>query len=171
VTSITLRRCKGVLLTAAFSGMVALTTPALAADALGRLFLTPDQRNRLEQRRQSNVSEVVAAQAANTEAEEPVASYLTLQGQIVRSNGEQTIFINGAPYLGRESPKGTQLVSGKRLGEIVIVPAEGAAPVQLKVGQSLDKNSLTIDDAVLRAGTITVDGRAPPARVRGIITH
>jgi hypothetical protein len=167
---ITLRRCKGVLLAAAFFGMVALTTSALAADALGRLFLTPDQRNRLEQRRQSNIKEVVA-QTANTEAEEPVASYLTLQGQVVRSNGEQTIFINGAPYLGRESPKGTQLVSGKRLGEIVIVPAEGAAPVQLKVGQSLDKNSLTIDDAVLRAGTITVDGRAPRARVRGVITH
>jgi hypothetical protein len=108
---------------------------AIAADPLGRLFLTPEQRDRLELRRQSKVSEVITAQSTATEADEPVASYLSFQGQIVRSSGAQTIFINGTPYSGRDSPRGTQLVSGRRLGEIVIVPAEGAQPVPLKVGQ------------------------------------
>jgi hypothetical protein len=146
---------------------------AVAADFLGRLFFTPEQRNRLEQRRQSNVSEVVAAQNTGADNDEPVASYLNVQGQVVRSNGEHTVFINGVGYTGRDAPKGTRLAPGRRLGEVVIVPSDGAAPVPLKVGQSLDKNSLTIDDALTRAGTITVDSTlrrtAPPPVVRGVI--
>jgi hypothetical protein len=138
---------------------------AVAADSLGRLFTSPDQRNRLELRRQSKLNEVVSVQTDATDVEEPVASYLTIQGQVVRSNGEQTIFINGVPYTGREAPKGIELAHGKRMGEVVIVPTEGARPVQLKVGQSLDKNSLTIDDALLRAGTITIDRPAARAAV------
>jgi hypothetical protein len=144
-----------------------LAPPAMAADSLGRLFTTPEQRNRLELRRQSKVNEVVSVQTDATDVEEPVASYLAIQGQVVRSNGEQTIFINGVPYTGGEAPKGIALKHGKRMGEIVIVPAEGARPVQLKVGQSLDKNSLAIDDALLRAGTITIERpatRPAPAR-------
>jgi hypothetical protein len=146
---------------------------AMAADPLGRLFFTPEQRNRLEQRRQSNVDEVVAAQNTGTENDEPVASYLNVQGQVLRSNGEHTVFINGVAYTGKDAPKGTRLVPGGRLGEIVIVPSDGAAPVPLKVGQSLDKNSLSIDDALMRAGTITIDNplRRPPATsvTRGVI--
>lgn len=149
------RRALAAVALAATAATCAL--PATAAETLGRLFLTPEQRNRLELRRQSKLPEVVAAQTTASEVEEPVASYLTVQGQIVRSSGAQTIFINGQPYSGRESPRGTQLASGQRLGEIVIVPAEGAQPVPLKVGQSLDKNSLAIDDALLRAGTITIE--------------
>jgi hypothetical protein len=146
---------------------------ANAAEPLGRLFFTPEQRNRMEQRRQSNVGEVIAAQSTSTDNDEPVASYLNVQGQVVRSNGEHTVFINGVAYTGRDAPKGTRLVAGGRLGEIVIVPSEGAAPVPLKVGQSLDKNSLSIDDALLRAGTITIENpsrrAAAPPVVRGVI--
>jgi hypothetical protein len=155
--------CKALLAAACLicGGAIALP-PAMAAETLGRLFLTPEQRDRLESRRQSKVSEVVAAQSTTPEADEPVASYLNFQGQIVRSSGAQTIFINGTPYSGRDAPRGTQLGSGKRLGEIVVVPAEGAQRVPLKVGQSLDKNSLAVDDALARSGTITVD--KPAAR-------
>jgi hypothetical protein len=152
---------------------LAAGSTALAADPLGRLFFTPEQRNRLEQRRQSNVDDVVAAQTASADNDEPVASYLNVQGQVVRSNGEHTVFINGVAYTGRDAPKGTRLVPGRRLGEIAIVPSEGGAAVSLKVGQSLDRNSLSIDDALLRAGTITVENplrraAATPA-VRGVI--
>jgi hypothetical protein len=152
---------------------VSATATAMAADPLGRLFFTPEQRNRMEQRRQSNVDEVIAAQSTGADNDEPVASYLNVQGQVVRSNGEHTVFINGVAYTGKDAPKGTRLVPGGRLGEIVIVPSEGAAPVPLKVGQSLDKNSLSIDDALMRAGTITVENplrrSAAPPVLRGVI--
>ena len=156
-----------------FGIAVSAAGTAFAADPLGRLFFTPEQRNRLEQRRQSNVNEVVAAQNTSADNDEPVASYLNVQGQVVRSNGEHTVFINGVAYTGKDAPKGTRLAPSGRLGEIVIVPSEGAAPVQLKIGQSLDKTSLSVDDALLRAGTITIEDplRRPAATpvMRGVI--
>jgi hypothetical protein len=137
-----------------------LTRAAIAAapppNSLGRLFMTPEQRERLEARRQLKAVEVSTAQNEAAEEEAPVASYLTVQGQVLRSDGRQTIFINGTPYAADESPKGTQLVRGRRAGEVVIVPADNAPPVRLKVGQSLDKNTLTVDDSLLRAGTISI---------------
>jgi hypothetical protein len=157
--------CKALLAAWLICGSAMAAPPAMAAETLGRLFLTPEQRDRLESRRQSKVSEVVAAQSTAPDADEPVASYLNFQGQIMRSSGVQTIFINGLPYSGRDAPRGTQLGSGKRLGEIVIVPAEGAQAVPLKVGQSLDKNSLAVDDALTRSGSITIDKPAARAGV------
>jgi hypothetical protein len=135
-----------------------------AADPLGRLFLTPDQRARLEARRQSKVVEVSAAQTESSEDEVPVASYLTVQGEVVRSNGKKTIFINGVAYSSPDSPKGIELSPGRRAGEVVIVPSDAAPPVQLKVGQSLDKNSLTVDDALQRAGSITIGNKPVAAK-------
>jgi hypothetical protein len=107
--------------------------------------------------------ETTTVQTESTEDETPVASYLTVQGEITRSSGRQTIFINGVPYASPDSPKGIQLSPGRRAGQVIIVPSETSAPVELKVGQSLDKNSLTIDDALQRAGSITV-GNKPAAK-------
>jgi hypothetical protein len=163
--------CRALLAAGLICVAAAAAPPVMAAEALGRLFLTPEQRDRLEARRQSKVSEVVTAQSTTADADEPVASYLSVQGQIVRSSGGQTIFINGTPYSGRDAPRGTQLGSGRRLGEIVVVPAEGAQAVQLKVGQSLDKNSLAVDDALTRSGTITVDKPAARAGAGTKATH
>ena len=122
---------------------------------MGRLFLTPEVRAGLETRRQAKVNTVVAIQDT-PEIEEHVASYVTINGLVVRSSGTQTVFVNGTPYSGTNSPKGLELSPGKRPGEVMVVPADGAAPVPLKVGQSLDKTSLAIDDAVLRSGTISI---------------
>jgi hypothetical protein len=131
-----------------------------AAEPLGRLFLAPDVRAMLEVRRQAKAPTAVVAPAEKEEVEEPVASYLTVDGQIQRSNGAQTIFINGVPYSAPDAPRGTQIAPGKRVGEVLVVPTEGAAAVRLKVGQALDKNSLAIDDALQRSGTITI-GKTP----------
>jgi hypothetical protein len=139
-----------------FAGIV----PAPAAEPLGRLFLTPEVRTRLEALRQSKVSETAASQADAPEVEEPVASFLTVQGVVVRSGGRRTVFINGVPYTGQGAPKGTELAPGNLPAEVAIVLTEGAAAVQVKVGQSLDKNSLAIDDALLRAGTISIGRKA-----------
>jgi hypothetical protein len=60
--------------------------PADAAD-LGRLFLTPQQRIELDKRRQANA----------VEAEVVVESSVTLNGQVTRSSGKSTVWINGVP--------------------------------------------------------------------------
>ncbi len=146
-------------------GFAAAAPSALAADPLGRLFLTPDQRSRLEARRQLKVVDTATVQTERAEDEAPVASYLTVQGEITRSSGRQTIFINGVPYSSPNSPKGIQLSPGRRAGQVIIVPSDTSAPVELKVGQSLDKNSLTVDDALQRAGSIVI-GNKPAVKAK-----
>ena len=133
----------------------ASSSTAMAADPLGRLFMTPDQRARLEAKRQQKV-EISVKESEPQEEETPAASYLTLQGEILRSDGKRTVFINGVPYTESEAPKGARLIAGKRAGEVLVVPSESAAQVRLKVGQSLDKNTLNVDDAAQRAGSIVI---------------
>jgi hypothetical protein len=150
-------RIRALIVTAVvFAGIA----PAPAAEPLSRLFITPEVRARLEARRQSKVPETAVSQTEVPEVEEPVASFLTVQGVVVRSGGRRTVFINGVPYTGQGAPKGTELAPGNLPAEVAIVPTEGAAAVQVKVGQSLDKNSLAIDDALLRAGTISIGRKA-----------
>jgi len=145
----------------------AAIVPAPAAEPLGRLFLTPEVRARIEARRQSKVAETVVSKTEADEVEEPVAAFLTVQGVVVRSGGRRTVFINGIPYAGEGAPKGTELAPGGKPDEVEIVPSEGGAAVQLKVGQSLDKNSLAIGDPLLRAGTITIGRKAATAPSAG----
>jgi molybdopterin-biosynthesis enzyme MoeA-like protein len=54
---------------------------------LGRLFLTPQQRIELDKRRQANA----------VEAETVVESTVTLNGQVTRSSGKTTVWLNGVP--------------------------------------------------------------------------
>ena len=54
---------------------------------LGRLFLTPQQRVELDKRRQANA----------VEAETVVESTVTLNGQVTRSSGKTTVWLNGVP--------------------------------------------------------------------------
>ena len=160
------RNLSAALIAAGAAAWIGVPDAALAAGALGRLFLTPDVRAKLETRRQANAVTAVVAPVEAQDVEEPVASYLNVDGQIQRSSGARTVFINGMPYSAPNAPRGMQIVPGKRAGEVVVVPTEGAAPVRLKVGQSLDKNSLAVDDAVQRSGTITI-GKTPAKAAPG----
>ena len=70
--------------------LVCLAVPAAAAaEELGRLFLTPQQRQDLDRRRASNRAEEEAPQIK----EGP----LRLDGHVQRSSGKTTTWINGVP--------------------------------------------------------------------------
>jgi hypothetical protein len=64
--------------------------PALPATAqdVGRLFFTPQQRQELDRRRANNVAD---------EAGPVVESSVTVNGQVTRSSGKTTTWINGVP--------------------------------------------------------------------------
>ena len=68
--------------------LAAVTTPGLAEDApLGRLFLDPQQRARLDLQRQRNPS--LLPDASGNEASQ------TFNGEVRSSNGRRTRWING----------------------------------------------------------------------------
>jgi len=112
-------------------------TPAAAADGLGRLFFTPQQRQELDRRRQANIRETAVTQE----------SLVTVNGRVSRSSGKSTTWINGVP---QEDNRATQDPA-----RVTIGGGEGEPQAQLKVGQTLDRNQGQIKNE-LGGGKIVV---------------
>lgn len=114
--------------------------PAAADDELGRLFFTPQQRQELDRRRASNVQE---------KEDVVVESSVTVNGQVARSSGKTTTWVNGVPqydtYSGRD-PARVQLQDGT-----------------VKIGQTLDRTRGEVKDG-LEGGTVRVNPKPPPPR-------
>src|SRR5438128_4309797 len=119
--------------------MVAIGTPVPAAadENLGRLFFTPQQRQDLDRRRQAN------AQESATSAD----SRVTVNGQVSRSLGKTTVWINGVPQENTRKPRDP--------AQVTLPAGEGEASVSLKIGQTLDKARGEIRDE-LGEGRIAV---------------
>ena len=73
-----------VLLALAWGAGIA-AVPHAAADELGRLFFTPQQRQDLDHRRERNIQE----------KEVVVESSVTVNGKVTRSSGKTTTWVNG----------------------------------------------------------------------------
>jgi len=119
--------------------MVAIGTPVPAAadENLGRLFFTPQQRQDLDRRRQAN------AQETATSAD----SLVTVNGQVSRSSGKTTTWINDVPQANARKPRDP--------AQVTLPGGEGEPPVNLKIGQTLDKVRGEIRDG-LGKGRIAV---------------
>jgi hypothetical protein len=116
-----------------------------AAEDLGRLFLTPQQRQDLDRRRAANIQETAAVIQEST---------LTLEGQVSRSSGKTTTWINRVPqHDSHRSPNPAQ---------VTIPTGEGQPEVTLKVGQTHDNVRGEVRDG-LGGGQLKV-GKAPPVR-------
>jgi hypothetical protein len=122
----------------AAAAVLAPARPA-AADDLGRLFFTPQQRQDLDRRRESNVQE--------KEPEVVIESTVTVNGHVARSSGKTTTWVNGVPqydaYTGRD-PARVHLPDGT-----------------LKIGQTLDRARGEVKDS-LGDGTVRVNPKAAP---------
>jgi len=97
------------------------TGQVAAQQNLGRLFFTEQQRQDLDRRRQANIQETAAV----------VESTVTVNGQVSRSSGRSTTWINGVPQESARKP-----VDPAR---VTLPGGEGAPSVTLKIGQTLDK--------------------------------
>jgi hypothetical protein len=110
----------------------------VSADELGRLFFTPQQRQELDRRRESNIQE----------KEVVVESSVTVNGHVARSSGKTTTWVNGVPqydtYSGRDSAR---------------VHLEDKT---LKIGQTLDRTRGEVRDQ-LGGGEVKVNRPAGSA--------
>jgi hypothetical protein len=103
--------------------VVASAAGAAQAAELNRLFFTPEQRTAMEQRRTVNAPVVIEA-----ELPPPRQELVTVNGQVTRSSGRTTTWINGVPQynaIGSSDPT-----------QVTVDSAEGRKRV--KVGQTLD---------------------------------
>ena len=117
---------------------------AAAADELGRLFFTPQQRQDLDRRRATNRAEEESPQIR----EGP----LTLDGHVQRSSGRTTTWINGAPLYDESQPS-------RDPAQVTVVPNVGEPSVSLKVGETYERSNGAVSD-VLNGGEISV-GKSP----------
>jgi hypothetical protein len=123
--------------------LVCAAAPAAAAE-FGRLFFTPQQRQDLDRRRQANIQES-AVTADN---------FLTVNGQVSRSNGKNTVWINGVPQESSRKPADP--------ARVTIPGGEGEPSINVKIGQTLDRARGEVKDPASGSETVV----APPVRRR-----
>jgi hypothetical protein len=115
--------------------------PAAAQEILGRLFFTEQQRQDLDRRRQANIQETAGV----------VESTVTVNGQVSRSSGRSTTWINGVPQETARRPRDP--------ARVTVPGGEGAPSVSLKIGQTLDKIRGEIRDPAAGGGTMPPSGQ------------
>jgi len=119
--------------------------PAAAYENLGRLFFTAQQRQDLDRRRQANIQESAVT----------AESLLTVNGQVSRSSGKTTTWLNGVPQEGNRHARDP--------ARVTVPGGENESSVTLKIGQTLDKIRGEVKDPV-GSGRIVVppENRARP---------
>ena len=135
--------------------LLAAGASTAAAQQLGRLFFTPEQRAELDARRKARVPDKPAV----TATESPRTR---LDGYVKRSNGESTVWLNGQPVPAGNGPREAQIHSSRNQADTVTVEAgEGnKRRVPLRVGETLERDTGEVKD-VLGGGTVKV---SPPPR-------
>ncbi len=142
-----------------------LAGSACAAD-LGRMFFTPSQRAALDDaRRKSSRGEVVGE---SRKAEAPPQN-VSVSGLVRRSDGKSTIWVNSQPVTEKQTGSIT-IAPAQRDGQVRLTVPESGRSVDLKVGQSVEVLSGTIEESYARRvpaspapGAPTPEGRASDA--------
>jgi hypothetical protein len=115
----------------AAAGSVLLATQTLAAEPLGRLFLTPERRAILERQRQLNIPETQKIEG----------SVVSLDGIVRRSSGRNTVWVNQQPQDENSAGTGvTATISPSSPGRALVTAGDEPAAA-LKVGESINRGT------------------------------
>lgn len=126
-------------------------TAALAADALGPLFFTPAQRTQLDAVRARSARQPIEVE---TEQEAPRGpDVLTYSGVVRPSEGRSTVWINGKPIIERTRNNDVNVLGVRRDGAVSVTAPQSDRPASLRVGQSVDVTSGTIEEPYARRAT------------------
>lgn len=132
--------------------LFAAVAASAAAQELGRLFFTPQQRAALDDRRKARVPDKPAAAATA----DPVTR---VDGYVKRSRGPSTVWINGEP-LPDSAPESPRIDSTRApSGTVTVTIGESGSRARLKPGESLDRGSGEVRDVI--EGEIRVERKAP----------
>ena len=121
--------------------LLATAQLAQAAEPIGRIFYTPEQREQLNTLRSQKT---VAIQVRD----EPVPEFVTYKGIVRRSDGKATVWVNNEA-LSEAELRDKQSIVGRvdRNGQILLqTPQAATGQLQLKVGQSAELLSGRIDE-------------------------
>jgi hypothetical protein len=118
--------------------------PPAAAQEIGRLFFTPEQRQALDARRKARLPDRPSAPMV-------VSPTTRLDGYVHRSGGKSTVFVNGEPVPEHDAASPRIGDSGRANVNV----GESGSRAHLKPGEVLDRSTGEVRD-VLRGGEIRV---------------
>lgn len=113
--------------------------PPAAAQQLGRLFFTPEQRAALDARRKARVPDKPAAVVA-------ASPTMRLDGFVQRSSGRSTIWVN-REALDERSPEAPRIAPGGD-PRVTVGVGESRARISLKPGETLDRGNGEVRDVI-----------------------
>lgn len=122
---------------------------AANAEALGRLFFSPERRAALDRQRQANVLESTMPQGES----------LSLDGLVKRSSGRNTLWVNGRAQHERDNPSAVAAALNSGDPAKAVISSGDRPPVSLHVGESANRGTGAKIDG-LDGGTIVIK-RAP----------
>lgn len=141
---------------------------ASADEPLGRLFFTPAERAQLDAARERAIANArhPEKQPVNERPKTPSPRTMTLDGVVRRSDGETTVWVNGAPV---ESGTGRSDVTVHRVerNSVGIRLPDTGRSVRIKVGQTVEATSGRVEDSFNRTPPDprgSADGSDAPAR-------
>lgn len=118
----------------------------LAAEPLGRLFFTPDERSRLDVLRRQPAPRPAPEAAPQDSAPPPVT--VRYSGMVRRSDGRSTVWINDRPVNDAGETAGARARVEADGAARITLPRQGS--VRLKVGQTAELASGRIDESYAR---------------------
>ena len=125
--------------------------PTVAQEPLGRLFFTPAQRASLDIARTRRAQTTLPGdRSEDAAATTPVAQSVTFNGMVRRSDGKSTIWINGRPFNESEQTSGPVVGRIRQDGGILLQLPQSGRSMELKVGQTVELLSGTIEEGYSR---------------------
>lgn len=139
----------------ALTAFIAAVPLAPAAEPLGRLFFTPQQRATLDTaRKQKNRATIATEETQEAAPAPPVPETITVQGVVRRSDGKSTVWINNrAVNEGGKAGSASVVRTDRPDGSLTVHVPQAGRDVDLKVGQSLEIVSGTIEENYSRRAT------------------
>ena len=111
-----------------------------AAQELGRLFFTPEQRAALDARRAARLPDKPAAVA-----ESPTTR---VDGYVKRSSGKSTVWVDGEAMPDGLQLEGLRLQRGNDPTRVTVTIGEDGRRIVLRVGETLDRGTGEVKDVI-----------------------
>jgi hypothetical protein len=131
-----------------FTGLLAFTGAGAGAE-MGRIFFTPAQRATLDNARKQNIRVEMGTDSEQPTTQAPVPHNISVNGLIRRSDGKNTIWLNNR-VIDEHQPGTISAAIGKTDNRVLLNVPESGRKLDLKVGQSVEIVSGTIEESYLR---------------------
>lgn len=139
-----------------------LCTSAATASDLGRLFFTPAQRATLDNARKQNLRIEIGTQKEPTPPPPRVPQNVSVDGLVRSSDGKSTVWLNNRPVTER-SAGDIKVSTNKNDNRVRLSVPESGRSIDLKVGQTVEIVSGTIQEGYFRRPSPKPEAKAPIA--------